>query len=122
MPPPGAPGFIPLNRVLDRLNLSPEQRASIDSLVNAHRQQRETEHQSSMAARLGLMQTVFAETFDEVKIREAAATVAALDAETAVTMASLLQEIRVLLTPDQRRAFQEELSRPPVPRFGAPRS
>jgi hypothetical protein len=37
-------------------------------------------------------------------------------------MASLLQEIRVLLTPDQRRAFQEELSRPPVPRFGAPRS
>ena len=121
-PPPGVPGFGPLYHVLDQLNLSTEQRATIDALLSAHRQNAGTGWQQMMAARQVLMQSVHAEVFDEVKIREAAATVAALDADGAVAMARLFQEIRAVLTPEQQQRLQEVLSRPPMPGGPSPGS
>lgn len=121
IPPAGAPGFGPLDRGLDQLNLSTEQRASIDALVDAYRQQSQRERQSMMMARWALMQAVVAETVDTAKISEAAVTVWELELDVAVRMAELLQEIRAQLTPDQKRVLRDALSRPPTPAEAPPR-
>src|SRR5262245_33386428 len=119
-PPPGAPapGGIPglgpgLGQILDRLNLTPDQKNSIGTIVAAHRKTSDSDRQQMGKARQALVEKVNAPAFDEAGIRQAAATVAALDANRAVDSAKFLKEVRAVLTPEQQKQFQEALNRPP---------
>jgi Spy/CpxP family protein refolding chaperone len=111
-PPPGDSGFGPLHHVLGQLNLTAEQRASIDTIVDTHRQSAAAGREQTMTARQALAESVRAEVFDEGRIRQAAAAVAAADAERAVATAKALQEVRAVLTPDQQKQLQQALSQP----------
>ena len=112
-PPPGSPGLGPqLARLLDRLNLTAEQRTSINSIAAAHRSASNADRQQMMTARRALMEKINAPAFDEAAIRQAAAAIAAVEANRAVDTAKLLNEIRAVLTPEQQKQFQEALTQP----------
>ncbi len=113
-PPLGARGWSPLDDLLDGLNLTNEQRASIDALVEAHRQSAVGSRPQMREARRALMQAIHADEFDEARIREAAATVSGFEVAGAVSMARLFQGIRAMLTPDQQRLLQDAWTRPPL--------
>ncbi len=114
--PPGhsrhgwAPGF-PFERILESLNLTAEQHTAVDKIVSAQRGAAPAERERFMTARKALMEQVHAETFDEQAIRQAAAAVAALEADRAVEQAKTLGEIRAVLTPEQRTQLKETLSK-----------
>ena len=118
---PGIPGLGPqLGRILDRLNLTPEQRTSITTIVAAHKKTSDNDRQQIIKARELLVKQVNAPTFDEGAIRQAAAAVAALDANRAVDSAKFLKEVRGVLSPEQQKQFQEALARPPQPQGAGP--
>jgi Spy/CpxP family protein refolding chaperone len=98
-----------LERVLGTLNLSTDQQAAIDKIFSAHRDAAEGDHHSMMTARMALMDQIHAEAFDEQAIRQAAAAVAALEADQAVATAKTLSEVRAVLTAEQRTRLQQAL-------------
>ncbi|MBZ5639870.1 MAG: periplasmic heavy metal sensor [Acidobacteriia bacterium] len=100
-----------LERILGTLNLTTDQQAAIDKILSSHRDAAGDEQKSMMTARVALMGQIHAETFDEQAIRQAAAAVAALEADQSVTMAKTLNEVRTVLTADQRARLQQSLGR-----------
>jgi Spy/CpxP family protein refolding chaperone len=125
-PSPGpaapAPGAAPqpapmsggvLNHILNQLNLSADQRASINGILAAQRQNGEAARQQMLAARQVLMQAINADVFNEAKVREAANAMSALEADRAVATARLLHDVRAVLTPEQQAQLQQALRQPP---------
>jgi Spy/CpxP family protein refolding chaperone len=106
---PPEPGMH-LERVLGTLNLSSDQQAAIDKILSARRDAGESDRQDMATARMALMDRIHAETFDEQAIRQAAAAVAAVEAEKAVATAKTLGEIRAVLTAEQRTQLQKALA------------
>lgn len=101
-----APGTF-LERIFDRLELTPEQREEIRAVVASHHDELRGELTDLIDARLVLHDQVHAETFDEDAIRQAASVVAAAQAELAVTHGVLVQEVREILTPEQEAEARE---------------
>lgn len=90
-----------------RLEMTEDQQQQVQSIAQDLQPRFEDLHERMMAAQSGLFDAVHAEQMDEAGIRNAAAAVAAVDADLAVTRATLLQEIRAILTPDQRAEATE---------------
>lgn len=99
---PAAPASIVLEAI-ERLDLSASQRAEIREIVGDHRDELAVELAAVRSARSGLFDQIHAETFDEAAVRAQAAAVAAAEAELAVTRASLVQQLRAVLTEEQRQ-------------------
>lgn len=113
--PPAGPAPVPggpLHHILNQLNLSADQRTSINTIVGAQRQSGEAARQQYMTARQALMQTINADSFNEAKVREAAAAVAGLEADRAVATARMLHDVRAVLTPEQQAQLQQALKQP----------
>ncbi len=114
--PPGGPGPGPVGFALRALDLSVEQRAQIDALLDVRRQVEAADHPAVEAAHRALMDQIRATDFDEAAIRARVAAVAVHDAERAVADAALLRDIRAVLDDEQRETFERLLAPPPPPR------
>lgn len=93
--------------VFERLDLTPEQETAVKELFDKHHEAMWDERDQMRAARRALHDQIQAEEFDEVAIREAAAVLAALEADRAVERARLHRQLRGILTPDQLEELQE---------------
>lgn len=93
--------------ILSRLDLTQEQQESIHEVVTNHHEETTQIHEEIRAARRALRQEVHADSYAAGAIRRAAADLAAVEVEMALSMGRLIQEIRQFLTPEQReRASQ----------------
>ena len=94
----------------ERLQLTPEQKASMESLANAAAESRQAHMQAAMAARQRAAEALKAEVPDlaayERDLQEAADHM--VQAHVAMTRASL--EARAALTPEQRAELQDSMS------------
>ncbi len=109
VPRHGPGGGFGLENTLATLGLTADQQAAVDKILSAHRESAETDRESFMKAETALHAQVSADTFDEQAIRQAAAGVASLEADRAVAEARLLNEVRAVLTPEQRAKLQEAM-------------
>jgi Spy/CpxP family protein refolding chaperone len=121
-PPPhnGHGSGPPLERAIQSLDLTGAQEDAIGELLDARRAEMEARRDQAIAAHQALHGAVLAEPFDEGAIRNAAAAVAALISDRALAEARLLNDVRALLTQDQREQLEESLARMPERFHGPP--
>jgi len=98
-------------QALSRLDLSDEQRASIDRLTADHQVAVRDLVERQRKARQALAEQMRATEFDESAIRAAVFSAAQAEADLAVEQARMHQEIRALLTDEQRERMNEILER-----------
>ncbi len=99
-----------LQRVIDRLDLTPAQTQEIKHILASHKDEVATEAAAVKEARLTLFAAIHGEVFDETAIRDASARVGAAETELAVTRGEIFDEIRAVLTPEQQEELQQILS------------
>ena len=96
-----------MERVMDRLELTEDQRAEAEALMTERHDGMKTEIDQIRKAQAALAEAIHAAEFDEMAIREAAAVVAALESDLAVERGMANQEFRKILTPDQQAELDE---------------
>lgn len=103
-----APGWGLLQGPLgDRLDLSDEQRGAIGGILERHREAAQPWHDDLRGLGAELETAIEAEPFDEEAVRALAQRMADIRVELAVSRARTGQEIREVLTPDQRETLGE---------------
>lgn len=130
MPPPGGPGGHggsggpgmhggppPIEMLLRTLDLTTEQQAQVDTIMEARHAAGDAARPAMQAAHKALADQVRATPFDEAAIRTKAAAVAALDADRIVADAAVLRDVRAILT-DAQRAKLDKLLEAPAPPSG----
>lgn len=101
----------PLGQMLDRLDLTDDQREQIEGLLAQRHESMRDKMESMRARRLALTAAIHAEEFDETAIRDAAAAVAELEADFAVERAAGLRDVLEVLTPEQRDEARQMMLR-----------
>lgn len=96
-----------IERIFERLDLTDEQQEAVHDTMLQHREQMRPLHEQRMEKQRALGKAIHAEYFDENAVRQAAAGVAAVDADLAVMKAQMFQEINKILTPEQRERMNE---------------
>jgi Spy/CpxP family protein refolding chaperone len=96
-------------RIVQRLDLTPEQVQDIRTIFGAHKEELTSELDRVQAAHAHLFDTIHAETYDEAAIRAASAQVGKAESDLAVTRGKLVTEIRQVLTPEQRAEAKKML-------------
>ena len=96
-----------IERLFERLDLTDDQQEAVHNTMMEHREQTRALHEERIANRRALGQTIHADFFDESAVRQAAADVAAVDADLAVMKAQMFQEINKVLTTEQRERMNE---------------
>ncbi len=96
-----------MERMAEKLDLSAQQQDQLGALLETHRESTQAGQDEMRAARESLNETVSAETLDESAIRQAAAVVATLQTERALSRAAFLQQVREILSSEQMAEFQE---------------
>lgn len=108
-PPGGGPPGLSLlaGPIADRLELSDEQRDTIRGIVEVQRQTTEPWHEDMKRLGAELEKAIEADPFDEEAVRALARQVADVRVELAVARARTANEVRAVLTPDQRETLGE---------------
>ncbi len=96
-----------MQRMSEKLDLSAQQQDQLGALFEANREGVQAGRDEMRSARETLKETVAAETLNESAIRQAAAVVAALQTEHALSRAAFLQQVREILSAEQFAEFQE---------------
>jgi len=96
-----------IERMFERLDLTDDQKESVHATMSQHRDQTRTVMEEKIAGRRALGETIHADFFDENAVRQAAADLAAVDADLAVMKAQMFQEINKVLTTEQRERMKE---------------
>ncbi len=96
-----------LERLAERLELSDAQVETLRGLWTAHREQMAPLHEQAIDLEEVLEAAIHAEDFDEGALRAAARQLADARVELAVARARFGQEIRQVLTPEQRAEMRE---------------
>jgi Spy/CpxP family protein refolding chaperone len=96
-----------LERMAERLDLSAAQRDELRELFGGGLGEGADARLDLFQARRRLADQIHAESVDETAVREAAATVAAIEADLAVARARRAQELRRILTPEQLAELDE---------------
>ena len=91
----------------DELELSDEQRQSIQGILETERQAIEPWHEDLRALEDAVEEAIEAEPFDEEAVRSAAQQLADVKVEMAVARARVASSIREVLTPEQRDTLAE---------------
>jgi Spy/CpxP family protein refolding chaperone len=117
--PHGGPGPMHLEGVLRALDLTTAQSTAIDTLMKTRRDAEDALRPTAEAAHEALGDQLRAATLDEAAIRAKAAVVAGLDADRMVADATLLRDVRALLTDTQRQKL-DRLLEPPAPPADGP--
>jgi len=112
-PPPigGSPLLHILMKAFHTLQLSDEERTQVHGLWDQYHQATEGRREQMMAAHKALANQALSESFDESAIRSASASFSALQADEVVGEATLLRDIRAVLTADERDQLQKALAR-----------
>ncbi|MBD3868778.1 MAG: Spy/CpxP family protein refolding chaperone [Acidobacteria bacterium] len=96
-----------LRKALGRLDLSEDQKSSIKALFESNKESMQADRETLRTAREALRLQMQSETFNEGAIRNLAGQVGAAEVEMAVARASLHNQIRELLTDEQRGQLKE---------------
>lgn len=96
-----------IERIFERLDLTDDQKQAVHNTMSEHREQTRALHDEMIARRRALGQTIHADLVNESAVRQAAAEVAAVDADLAVMRAQMFQAINKVLTQEQRERMQE---------------
>ena len=94
-------------RIFAQLDLTEDQRTQIHQLMDEHRAAVEPLRQQAREGHQQVAQLVHAKAIDEAAIRTAVIDSAQADADMAVERARLVQQIRSILTPEQREKADE---------------
>jgi Spy/CpxP family protein refolding chaperone len=97
-------------RAVQRLDLSAEQRAQVRGVLDRHRSTVRDGREALRAVRRAQFEAVHGATFDEERIRAAAADTARAQTDVLVTRARIASEMRALLTADQRQELDDMLA------------
>jgi Spy/CpxP family protein refolding chaperone len=98
-----------LERAMDRLELSDEQRARVEGVLTHHREEIRHEVEAVIASRQAQYATIHGQPFEEGRIRAATSALGAAQADLAVTRARIASEVRAVLTDSQRARLDEML-------------
>ena len=90
-----------MERLAERLNLTPEQQEQFQQVFAGHREDVAPLMERKREAGVALREAIRAETFNEAGVREAAMRVAEIDVELAVVRAAQRQQLREVLDPEQ---------------------
>ena len=96
-----------LRQALSRLDLSEDQKSSIKALFESNKESMQADREILREAREALRTQMQSDTFDEAAIRNLAGQVGAAEVEIAVARASLHNQVRQLLTDEQRGQLKE---------------
>jgi Spy/CpxP family protein refolding chaperone len=96
-----------MDRIMERLDLTEEQRAEVETLMTEQHDGMKADLDQLREARQALAGAIHAAVFDEAAIREAAAGVATLEADLAVKRGLANQAFREILTAEQRAKLDE---------------
>jgi Spy/CpxP family protein refolding chaperone len=96
-----------LERIMEKLELSPAQEEEIHELLAENRDEHQAQWQAVKTARRALSDQIHATDFNEGAIREAAAAVADIEEELAVSRALKFHEVQQILTPEQQAQMRE---------------
>ncbi len=100
----GGPGLgCPHPRMLDRLDLTKEQKQKVAAILKEHREAIGKNQQAMMEARTALRTAMTADDLSEAAVREAAVAKGKQMEESAVLSAGILREVRQVLTPEQKK-------------------
>ena len=88
--------------MIERLDLTNDQRDRVKQIVDSHREEQQTIGERGMVAREALEAAITADGFDESVVRARAADVAAVDADATVARARIYAEVFQILTSDQQ--------------------
>ncbi len=86
-----------MERIFDQLELTPTQQEQIEAILDESHEQLEPQWQAVKAARESLFEKIHAEVFNEGAIRQAAAEVAAVEEDLAVSRGLVFQEVLQIL-------------------------
>lgn len=95
-----------LERIMERLELSPAQQEELHELLAENREEHRAQWEVVETARQALHDQIHAD-FNEEAIRQAAAAVADIEEELAVSRALMFQEVQKILTPEQQTEMRE---------------
>ncbi len=93
-----------------KLGLSDDQTAQVQAVFANHKAELSAEMTRMKTAKSALFDAIHADSFDESAVRAAAANVAAVEADLAVTHAKAASEVKSILTPDQQAKAKEMLA------------
>jgi len=96
-----------IERIFDRLDLTDDQKEAVHEAMMGHREQTQPLFEEKISRRRALGKTIHADPFDEGAVRQAAADLAAVDADLAVMKAKMFQKINTVLTAEQRERMVE---------------
>ena len=99
---PGGPMGILGPMMIERLDLTTDQRDRVKQILDSHREEQQAIAEREMAARGALEAAITADTFDESVIRARAADVGAVEADETVVRARVYAEVFQILTSDQQ--------------------
>jgi Spy/CpxP family protein refolding chaperone len=108
---PGGAADLPLAQ----LNLTPQQRGTVKSIMDSHQDELKALGDREMAARGALEAAISADAIDEGAIRARVADVASVETDMALTRAHVRAEVFQVLTPDQQKQAKA-LAAAPRPR------
>ncbi len=104
---PRGDGPMRMERMLGQLDLTDAQREQIETILDVHRNAAAGQRADLHAARAALADRIHADVFDEQAIRDAAAAVATIEVDIALSRATLLQQVRGVLTPEQQDRLEQ---------------
>ena len=100
---PGSERGALLHRILQRLDLTQEQKEAIHEAMGNLREETKGVHEQVREARREVGRQIHADFYDEAAIRQAATDLSVLEVELAVARGRMFQELRKNLTPEQRQ-------------------
>ena len=107
--PPAGPGAL-ARRIVQRLDLTPQQVGQIRAILASHKAELTAELARVKDARTQQFEAIHAEAFDEAAIRAAGRAVGQAETELAVTRGKIVSEIRPVLTAEQQAKAKEMLA------------
>lgn len=93
-----------------KLGLSDDQTQQVQGVFANHQAELSAAMGRMKTARTALFDAIHADSFDENAVRAAAANVAAVEADLAVSHAKIASEVKSILTPDQQAKAKEMLA------------
>jgi len=96
--------------IAKKLGLSDEQTQQVQGIFANHQSELSGQFDRLKTAKSALFDAVHADSFDESAVRAAAANVAQVEADLAVSHAKIASEVRAILTPDQQAKAKELLA------------
>jgi Spy/CpxP family protein refolding chaperone len=99
-----------VQHIAQKLGLSQDQTQQVQGILANHQTELNGEIDRLKTAKTALFDAIHADSFDESAVRAAAANVAQVEADLAVSRAKIASEVRTVLTPDQQAKAKEMLA------------